>query len=405
MNPTINDLIQQERTRQEATINLIASENYAPQEILDVAGSVLTNKYAEGYPGARFYAGCEVVDVIEQRAIDLFKELFNAEYANVQAHSGSMANAIVYQALLNPGDTILGMSLSAGGHLTHGYKVNFSGKWFNAVSYGVDPVTERINYDDVERLAREHKPKLIIAGASAYSRLIDFERFASIAHSVGALLLADIAHTAGLVAARVHPSPFPYADVVTGTTHKTLRGPRGGFILAKASYGPALNKAVMPGLQGGPLMHIVAAKALAAERALRPSFKEYQKQIMLNTAAMIEAFKARGYRIVSDGSDNHLFLIDLKDKELTGKRAEELLHSVGIILNRNMIPFDTASPLVTSGIRLGTAALTTRGFKEKEAREVAALIDAVLASPSDKELYEKVALRVKTLSELFPIYS
>lgn len=402
MHPSIKDIINQEGVRQEATINLIASENYAPREVLEAAGSVLTNKYAEGYPGARYYAGCEIVDVIEQRAIDGFKKLFDAEYANVQPHSGSMANAIVYHAFLNPGDTILGMSLSAGGHLTHGYKVNFSGKWFNAVSYGVSKETEYIDYDEVERLAQIHKPKMIIAGASAYSRTIDFGKFAAIAESVGALLVADIAHIAGLIAAGLHPSPFPYADIVTGTTHKTFRGPRGGFILAREKYGAALNRATMPGMQGGPLMHIIAAKAVAVENALKPEFKKYQEQVLLNTAVMVNEFKARGYRVVSGGSDTHLFLIDLSGVSLTGKAAEELLQSVGITVNRNMIPFDTQSPLLSSGIRIGTAAITTRGFKEAGARRVVELIDALLKHSSENDLVKN---QVAELLASFPLAS
>lgn len=404
MKSKIFDLIRQERARQESTINLIASENYAPWGVLEVAGSVLTNKYAEGSPGNRFYAGCEVVDRVEQEAIDLYKKLFNAEYVNVQPHSGSMANAIVYHALLKPGDTILGMDLSAGGHLTHGYKVNFSGQLFNAVSYGVDPVTEQIDFLEIDRLARQHRPKLIIAGASAYARTIDFSRFSAIAHSIGALLLADISHIAGLVAVGLHPSPFPHADVVTATTHKTLRGPRGGLIFAKEALGPTLSRAVMPGLQGGPLMHIVAAKALAASNALEPSFKEYQQQILLNTKTMVDEFKNRGYRVVSGGSDNHLFLIDLKNQFLTGKEAEELLYAVGIAVNRNMIPFDVQSPLIASGIRLGTAAITTRGFKEAEARQLVLLIDAVLSSPHDEPGHARIRYRAKELCARFPVY-
>ncbi len=402
--PQIAVHIAQEERRIEETIDLIASENYAYQEVVEATGSVLTNKYAEGYPGMRYYGGCEQVDHIETIARDRLKKLFNAEHANVQPHSGAQANMAAYYALLNPGDTILGMSLSSGGHLTHGYPINFSGKWYKAVNYGVDKETEKLDYQAIAALAREHKPKLIIAGASAYSRTIDFAQFRAIADEVGAFLLVDMAHIAGLVAAGIHPSPISYADVVTSTTHKTLRGPRGGFILSKASLAKKIDSAVMPGIQGGPQMHHIAAKAVGFLHNLSDDFKFYAQEVVLNAQIMAEEFKKRGYRIVADGTDNHLFTLDLRSKGLTGREAEHVLERAGINVNKNCIPYDPQSPLITSGIRLGTPALTSRGFREKEILQVVRWIDTVLTYKDDQKVIATIAYEAKNLCLQFPVY-
>ena len=395
-----------ERQRQEDHIELIASENYASPRVLEAQGSVLTNKYAEGYPGKRYYGGCEHVDVAEQLAIDRAKQLFGADYANVQPHSGSQANAAVYLAMLKPGDAILGMSLDHGGHLTHGAKVNFSGKIFNASQYGIRPDNGEIDYDALERQALEVKPKLIIAGFSAYSRFLDFPRFRAIADKAGALLHVDMAHVAGLVAAGVYPNPLPYADVVTSTTHKTLRGPRGGLILARKNdeLTKKFNSLVFPGTQGGPLMHVIAAKAVAFLEALQPEFKDYQHQVVVNARAMCAQLQRRGYRIVSGGTDNHLFLIDLSDKNITGKDADAALGAAHITVNKNAVPNDPRPPMVTSGIRIGTPAATTRGFKEAEVREVADLIADVLDAEGAAAAIEQVRAKVTALCRRFPVY-
>ncbi|WP_432646405.1 serine hydroxymethyltransferase [Mitsuokella sp.] len=403
--PEIAKEIDLELNRQRTKLELIASENIVSKAVMEAQGSVLTNKYAEGYPGKRYYGGCEYVDVVEQVAIDRAKKLFGAEYANVQPHSGAQANMAVFFALLTPGDTVMGMNLTDGGHLTHGSPVNMSGKYFNIVSYGVDKETERIDYDALEKKAEECKPKLIVAGASAYARIIDFPRLAEIAHKVGAYLMVDIAHIAGLVAAGLHPSPVPYADVVTTTTHKTLRGPRGGMILCKdAEFGKQFNKAVFPGIQGGPLMHVIAAKAVALGEALRPEFKEYAKQIIKNAQVLAETLQADGFRIVSGGTDTHLMLVDLTSKGITGKEAQTVLDEVNITANRNTIPFEPRSPFVTSGIRLGSPALTTRGFKEDDMREVGNIIALVLNDPTNEEKKEEARRRVAALCEKYPLY-
>lgn len=403
--PEIAKEIDLELNRQRTKLELIASENIVSKAVMEAQGSVLTNKYAEGYPGKRYYGGCEYVDVVEQVAIDRAKKLFGAEYANVQPHSGAQANMAVFFALLTPGDTVMGMNLTDGGHLTHGSPVNMSGKYFNIVPYGVDKETERIDYDALEKKAEECKPKLIVAGASAYARIIDFPRLAEIAHKVGAYLMVDIAHIAGLVAAGLHPSPVPYADVVTTTTHKTLRGPRGGMILCRdAEFGKQFNKAVFPGIQGGPLMHVIAAKAVALGEALRPEFKEYAKQIIKNAQALAETLQADGFRIVSGGTDTHLMLVDLTSKGITGKEAQTVLDEVNITANRNTIPFEPRSPFVTSGIRLGSPALTTRGFKEDDMREVGNIIALVLNDPTNEEKKEEARRRVAALCEKYPLY-
>ena len=393
-----------ETQRQEDHIELIASENYASPRVLAAQGSVLTNKYAEGYPGKRYYGGCEFVDIAEQLAIDRAKKLFNAEYANVQPHSGSQANFAVYTALLKPGDTILGMSLADGGHLTHGASVNSSGKIYRAVTYGLDPSTEAIDYEQVERLAREHRPKLIVAGASAYALAIDWQRFRSIADSVGALVMADIAHPAGLIAAGLYPSPVGIADVVTSTTHKTLRGPRGGLILAGEQFAKALNSSIFPGNQGGPLMHVIAAKAVGFQEALAPGFKSYQQQVISNAQTMARKLNERGLRIVSGRTDCHLFLVDLRAKDITGKEAEDALGRAHMTVNKNAIPNDPQKPTVTSGIRLGSPAITTRGFGEAETAELANLIADVLEAPRDGNVIERVATAAKALCAKFPVY-
>ncbi|WP_454874900.1 serine hydroxymethyltransferase [Paraburkholderia xenovorans] len=405
--PELSDAMRLERQRQEDHIELIASENYTSPRVLEAQGSVLTNKYAEGYPGKRYYGGCEHVDVVESLAIARAKQLFGADYANVQPHSGSQANAAVYLALLTPGDTILGMSLAHGGHLTHGAKVSFSGKLYNAVQYGVDTRTGLIDYDEVERLAVEHKPKMIVAGFSAYSRVLDFARFRQIADLVGAYLFVDMAHVAGLVAADLYPNPVPFADIVTTTTHKTLRGPRGGLILAKANVDieKKLNSMVFPGTQGGPLMHVIAAKAVAFREALGSDFVEYQKQTLANARAMVSVFVERGYDVVSGGTDDHVFLVDLVAKEITGKDADAALGRAHITVNKNAVPNDPQSPFVTSGIRIGTPAITTRGFREADAVLTAALICDVLDNLGDAQVEERVREQVSKLCARLPVYA
>jgi glycine hydroxymethyltransferase len=404
--PELASALDQERVRQEDHIELIASENYASPRVLEAQGSVLTNKYAEGYPGKRYYGGCEYVDVAEQLAIDRAKRLFGADYANVQPHSGSQANAAAYLALIQPGDTLLGMSLDHGGHLTHGAKVNFSGKIFNAVQYGLDPATGEIDYAQVERLAQEHRPKLVIAGFSAYSRVIDWARFRQIADAVGAYLLVDMAHVAGLVAAGVYPTPVPYADVVTTTTHKTLRGPRGGLILARANdeITKKLNSLIFPGTQGGPLMHVIAAKAVAFLEALQPEFKGYQQQVVANARAMAAALMARGHRIVSGGTDNHLFLVDLIERNVTGKDADAALGRAHITVNKNTVPNDPRSPFVTSGLRIGTPAVTTRGFREPEVEALAGWIADVLDDVTNEAVIGRTRQSVLEICRRFPVY-
>lgn len=406
VDPELKGYIDAELNRQRDKIELIASENIVTPAVMEAMGSVLTNKYAEGYPGHRYYGGCEYVDKVETLAIERAKKLFHAEYANVQAHCGASTNMTVYFAFLKPGDTIMGMDLSQGGHLSHGSPVNISGTYFNVVHYGVNPETELIDYDAMDKLAKEHHPKLIVAGASAYPRIIDFKRIADIAHSNGALLLVDMAHIAGLVAAGLHPSPVPYADIVTTTTHKTLRGPRGGLILTNnEEYAKKINKAIFPGIQGGPLMHVIAAKAVAFGEALKPEFREYAENIVKNAKAFAEGLKAEGFRLVSGGTDNHLILVDVRNKNLTGKEAEKLLDNIGITCNKNTIPFDPASPFVTSGIRLGTPAATTRGFKEEDFKEVASIMGLVLNNPEDTDKHAEAAKRVAALCAKYPLYT
>lgn len=405
VDPEVSKAIDQELNRQRNKLELIASENIVSKAVMAAQGSVLTNKYAEGYPGKRYYGGCEYVDVVEQLAIDRAKELFGAGYANVQPHSGAQANMAVFFALLTPGDTVMGMNLTDGGHLTHGSPVNMSGKYFKIVPYGVSEKTEMLDYDEIQRIANECKPKLIVAGASAYARTIDFQRMAEIAHYVGAYLMVDMAHIAGLVAAGLHPSPVPYADVVTTTTHKTLRGPRGGLILCKdEEFGKQFNKAIFPGIQGGPLMHVIAAKAVALKEALSPEFKAYAQQIVKNAKALADTLQADGFRIVSGGTDNHLMLVDLTSKNITGKLAQNLLDEVGITANKNTIPFEKLSPFVTSGIRLGSPALTTRGFKEEDMVEVANIIALVLDNPEDEGARKEASQRVAALCAKYPLY-
>jgi glycine hydroxymethyltransferase len=405
--PELAQAIAGERRRQEDHIELIASENYASPRVLEAQGSVLTNKYAEGYPGKRYYGGCEYVDVAEELAIARAKQLFGAEYANVQPHSGSQANAAAYLAMLNPGDTILGMSLDHGGHLTHGAKVNFSGKLFKAFQYGIRPDTGEIDYDEVNRLAQEHRPKLIVAGFSAYSRIIDWARFRTIADSVGAYFMVDMAHVAGLVAAGVYPNPVPFADVVTTTTHKTLRGPRGGLILARAhaDLHKKFNSMVFPGIQGGPLMHVIAAKAVAFLEALQPEFKIYSRQVVANAQAMTQALQQRGYKIVSGGTDNHLFLLDLIDKNITGKDADASLGRAHITVNKNAVPNDPRPPAISSGLRIGTPAATTRGFKETEVRLLSNWIADILDHMGDESAVQRVRGEVVALCRRFPVYA
>ena len=406
VDPQVCKAVEEELNRQRTKLELIASENIVSRAVMEAQGSVLTNKYAEGYPGKRYYGGCEYVDVAEQLAIDRAKELFGANWANVQPHSGAQANMAVFFALLQPGDTILGMNLTDGGHLTHGSPVNISGMYYKVIPYGVDKETERIDYDALEVLAKEHKPKMIIAGASAYARIIDFERIGAIAKKVGAYFMVDMAHIAGLVAAGQHPSPVPYADIVTSTTHKTLRGPRGGLILGRdEELGKKINKAVFPGIQGGPLMHVIAAKAVALGEALAPSFKEYGAQVVKNAAALADELMRHGYRIVSGGTDTHVMLVDLTNKDITGKEAQTLLDEVNITANRNTIPFEPRSPFVTSGIRLGSPALTTRGFVEEDMREVARIIADVLDAPTDTARQEEARRRVAVLCDKYPLYA
>jgi len=397
----VMETIELELKRQQEHIELIASENFVSPQVMEAMGSYMTNKYAEGYPGKRYYGGCEFVDKVEDIARERLKKLFNAEHANVQPHSGSNANLGVYFAILQPGDKVLGMNLSQGGHLTHGSPVNISGTYYNFVSYGVDKETETINYDEVREIALREKPKLIVAGASAYPRVIDFKKFREIADEVGAYLMVDMAHIAGLVAAGLHPSPVPYADFVTTTTHKTLRGPRGGAILCKEKYAKQIDKAIFPGIQGGPLMHVIAAKAVCFGEALKDEFKDYQQQVVKNAKVLAESLKERGYRLVSGGTDNHLILIDVRSKGLTGKKAEQLLEEVNITTNKNTIPFDPEKPTVTSGIRIGTPAVTTRGMKEEEMRRIAELIDLALDENNDREEIRKSVIE---LCNQFPLY-
>ncbi|WP_421131919.1 serine hydroxymethyltransferase [Alteromonas sp. A079] len=405
--PELADAMAKEVKRQEHHIELIASENYCSPRVMEAQGSQLTNKYAEGYPGKRYYGGCEHVDVVEQLAIDRAKELFGADYANVQPHAGSQANTAVFMALLDAGDTVLGMSLSEGGHLTHGSHVNFSGKTYNAVQYGLNNETGEIDYEQVEALAKEHKPKMIIGGFSAYSGIVDWARFREIADSVGAYLLVDMAHVAGLVAAGVYPNPLPHAHVVTTTTHKTLAGPRSGLILSSCgdeTLYKKFNSSVFPGNQGGPLCHVIAAKAVAFKEALQPEFKEYQKQVVANAKAMVSVMQERGYNIVSGGTDNHLFLLDLIDKDITGKDADAALGSANITVNKNSVPNDPRSPFVTSGLRIGSPAITRRGFKEAEAKQVATWISDILDNMGDDAVIERVKGEVVALCEQFPVY-
>ncbi len=402
--PEIARVVDDEVRRQEEGIELIASENFVSPAVMEAMGSPLTNKYAEGYPGKRYYGGCEFVDVAEQLAIDRAKQLFGAEHANVQPHSGAQANMAVYFAFVKPGDTVLGMSLSHGGHLTHGSPVNFSGVLYNAVSYGVREDTGLVDMDQVREAAREHRPKMIVAGFSAYSRPLDFAAFADIAREVNARLMVDMAHVAGLVAAGLYPTPVPYADAATTTTHKTLRGPRGGLILCKAEHAKAIDKQVFPGMQGGPLMHVIAAKAVALREAMDPSFVEYGKQVIANARALAEALMERGYAIVSGGTDNHLMLVDLRNKGITGKAAEAALGAAHITVNKNTVPGETQSPFVTSGMRIGTSAVTTRGMKEGEMRTIAGMIDRVLRAPEDESTFRAIGAEVRQLAGGFPLY-
>ena len=403
--PQIAATIQKETARQEYSLEFIASENFVSEAVLEAQGSVLTNKYAEGYPGKRYYGGCEFVDVAEQLAIDRAKELFGAEHANVQPHSGSQANMAVYFAACQPGDTVLGMNLAHGGHLTHGSPVNFSGKLYNIVPYGVKPDSGRIDYEEVERLAQEHQPKLIVVGASAYPRELDFPAFRKIADKVGAAVMVDMAHIAGLVAAGVHPNPVPYAEFVTTTTHKTLRGPRGGMILCREEFAKKVNSNIFPGIQGGPLMHVIAAKAVAFKEALAPEFKVYAAQVVKNAQALAAGLNSHGFKLVSGGTDNHLMLVDLSGSELTGKVAEETLEKAGITVNKNAVPFDTRSPFVTSGFRIGTPATTTRGLKEAEMGQVAGWIARALAAVGNEAQLAVIRQEVKELCSKFPLYA
>ena len=396
--------LDRETDRQARTLELIASENFVSEAVLQALGSVLTNKYAEGLPGRRYYGGCEFVDVAETLAIERAKKLFNAEHANVQAHSGAQANQAVYMTALKPGDTVLGMSLAHGGHLTHGHPLNFSGKMYKIVSYGVRKDTETIDYDELERLALGHRPRLIIAGASAYPRTLDFERFAAIAQKCEALLMVDMAHIAGLIAAGLHPSPFPHADFVTTTTHKTLRGPRGGAVFCKGQYAKDLDKIVFPGIQGGPLMHVIAAKAVCFQEALRPEFRDYQKQVLANARALAAALEEDLFRIVAGGTDTHLMLVDVFSRKVTGKQAEQNLERAGITVNKNVIPFDTNPPMTASGIRLGTPAVTTRGMKETEMQQIGRWIAEVLNHLEDESIRQHVRSEVEALTERFPLY-
>jgi glycine hydroxymethyltransferase len=402
--PEIYKAIKNELLRQRTYLELIASENIVSEAVLEVQGSIFTNKYAEGYPGKRYYGGCDYADVVENLAIDRAKELFQAEYANVQAHSGSQANMAVYFAALNPGDKVLGMDLAHGGHLTHGSPVNFSGQLFNFISYGVDKETGIISMEEVERVAHEHRPRMIVAGASAYPRLIDFEAFRVIADQIDALFMVDMAHIAGLVAAGVHPSPVPYADYVTTTTHKTMRGPRGGLILAKEEYGKSLNSKIFPGIQGGPLMHVIAAKAVSFKEAMTQEFVAYQQQVVKNSQILGAALINYGFRLVSGGSDNHLLLVDLTNKDITGKQAEEILESAGLTVNKNAVPFDMQSRFVTGGIRIGTPAVTSRGLKEHEMGQIAQWMNRAILNHRDAQEIRKIRSEVMELCEKFPIY-
>jgi len=402
--PQVAQAIENELHRQQNTLEMIASENFTSPAVLQATGSIMTNKYAEGYPGRRYYGGCEFVDVVENLAIERAKQLFGAEHANVQPHSGSQANAGVYLSVLQPGDTILGMGLAAGGHLTHGFKINFSGKIYNGVSYGLNRETERIDYEEVRQLALEHKPKMVVAGFSAYPRVIDWAKFREIADEVGAYFMVDMAHVAGLVATGEYPTPVPHADFVTTTTHKTLRGPRAGLILCRSQFAEAVDKAIMPGIQGGPLMHVIAAKAVCLLEALQPGFKTYQQQVRKNASALAEGLVAGGLRLVTGGTDNHLMLVDVTPSGITGKEAEELLESVGVTCNKNQIPFDPRKPLVTSGIRLGTPALTSRGMGEAEMATIAEIITSAIASRDDATQLDQQRARVAELCARFPLY-
>ncbi len=400
----VYEFIKKEVNRQRNSLELIASENFVSPAVMQAQGSVLTNKYAEGYPKKRYYGGCGYIDDIEQLAIDRIKKIFNAEYANVQPHSGSQANMAIFYAFLKPGDTVLGMDLSHGGHLTHGSPVNFSGKYFNIIPYGVNKSTETIDYEELRKIALENKPKMIIAGASAYPRIIDFKKFRDIADEAGCYLMVDMAHIAGLIAADLHPNPVPYADFVTTTTHKTLRGPRGGIILAKAKYEKELNSAIFPGIQGGPLEHVIAAKAVAFKEALSENFKNYQRQVVFNAAALANTLQNNGFSLISGGTDNHLMLVDFRKSEMTGKQAEALLDEVGITVNKNKVPFDERSPFVTSGIRIGAPAVTTRGMKENEMVKIGEFIVEVLKNPSDETVKNDIKQEVHTLCAKFPLY-
>ena len=402
--PDVYNAIRNELERQRYYLELIASENIVSEAVLEAQGSIFTNKYAEGYPSKRYYGGCDYADAVENLAIDRARELFQAEYANVQAHSGSQANMAVYFAALNPGDKVLGMDLAHGGHLTHGSPVNFSGQLFNFISYGVDKETGTIDMEEVERVAHEHRPRMIVAGASAYPRLIDFEAFRAIADQIDALFMVDMAHIAGLVAAGVHPSPVPYADYVTTTTHKTMRGPRGGLILAKEEYGKSLNSKIFPGIQGGPLMHVIAAKAVSFKEAMSREFVLYQEQVVKNSQALGAALIHYGFRLVSGGSDNHLLLVDLNNKDITGKDAEEILESAGLTVNKNAVPFDTQSRFVTGGIRVGTPAVTSRGLKEREMKQIAEWMNRAIVNRGDEQEIKKIRSEVRELCERFPIY-
>ena len=400
----VHRVIQAEINRERNNLLMIASENYASESVIEAQANVMTNKYAEGYPGARYYGGCEYVDEVERLAVERAKRLFGAEYVNVQPHSGSQANMAVYLSVLKPGNLILGMDLSHGGHLTHGSPVSFSGMIYRSISYGLDQKSQRIDYNQVRDLAKAHKPKIIIAGASAYPRFIDFHRFSEIASETGAYLMADMAHIGGLVAAGVHPTPVPYAEFVSTTTHKTLRGPRGGMILCKGEFAKKIDAQIFPGIQGGPLMHIIAAKAVALGEGLEDNFKDYQKQIITNSSVLADNLKKKGYRLVAGGTDNHMMLIDLTDKNISGKDAALVLDEAKITINKNLIPYDKKPPAITSGIRIGTPAVTTRGMKEKEMEEIADFIDRVLASPGDKKIIEQVKIKVKELTAKFPVY-
>ncbi len=403
--PEVFNAVEKELTRQRQRIELIASENFTSLAVMQAQGSVLTNKYAEGYPAKRYYGGCEYVDVVETLARERAKKLFGAEHANVQPHSGAQANMAVYFALLKPGDTVLGLNLSHGGHLTHGHPLNFSGKLYHMIAMNVRKDTEELDYEEAARLAQEHKPKMILAGASNYSRVFDWKRLREIADTCGAYLVCDVAHYAGLIAAGEYPSPVPYADVVTTTTHKTLRGPRGGLILCKASLAKAIDSAVFPGIQGGPLMHVIAAKAVCLGEALKPEFKTYQHQVKLNAAALADALKARGYRLVAGGTDSHVMCVDLRSKNITGKTAEAALDKAGITANKNTIPFDPEKPFVTSGLRLGTPAVTTRGMQEKDMEQIAAFIDEAITHYNDENYLARIAEKVKKFLEQFPLYA